>query len=59
MEEFISKTMEDKKQIVLDLVNEKSYKPMKLKEIAILLDVKKENREDLKEVLDALIAEGK
>lgn len=35
------------------------YKPMKLKELAILLDVKKEDREKLKEVLDLLLLDGK
>ena len=32
---------------------------MKIKEIAILLDVPKDQREDLKEVLDSLLSEGK
>lgn len=35
------------------------YKPMKLKELAILLDVKKEDREKLKAVLDLLLLDGK
>lgn len=35
------------------------YVPLKLKELAILLDVPREERDALKEVLDALLAEGK
>ena len=50
---------QERKDMLLALMNEKEYVPMKLKELAILLDVPKENREDLKLVLDALMAEGK
>ena len=50
---------QERKDMLLALMNEKEYVPMKLKELAILLDVPKENREDLKQVLDALMAEGK
>ena len=45
--------------MLLSLMNEKEYIPMKLKELAILLNVPREERESLKEVLDALLAEGK
>ena len=45
--------------MLLSLMNEKEYVPMKLKELAILLNVPREERESLKEVLDALLAEGK
>lgn len=45
--------------MLLSLMNEKEYVPMKLKELAILLNVPREDRESLKEVLDALLAEGK
>lgn len=50
---------QERKDMLLSLMNEKEYVPMKLKELAILLDVPRENREELKAVLDALIAEGK
>ena len=50
---------QERKDMLLALMNEKEYVPMKLKELAILLDVPKENREELKQVLDALMAEGK
>lgn len=48
-----------RKEMLLKLMEEPAYAPMKLKELAILLDVKKENREALKEVLDVLLLEGK
>lgn len=51
--------MEERKQIILDIINDKYYKPMKLKELAILLNVPKERRHELKEVVDALVADGK
>ena len=50
---------QERKDMLLALMNEKEYVPMKLKELAILLDVPKESREELKQVLDALMAEGK
>ena len=50
---------QERKDMILALMNEKEYVPMKIKELAILLDVPKESREELKAVLDALMAEGK
>ena len=41
------------------MLNDKQYVPMKLKEMAMLLQIPKENRSELKAVLDALILEGK
>lgn len=51
--------MKDRKQIILDIINAESYIPMKLKELAIILNIPKENRGELEEVLRALLAEGK
>lgn len=47
-----------RKKVINDLIHDKHYVPMKAKEIAILLDIPKEDRADLMEVLDALVAEG-
>ncbi len=52
-------SFENRKKIILDIVGSKEYKPMKIKELAIILNVKKEEREDLSEVLNALVSEGK
>ncbi len=50
--------MEEKKKMILELFREPGYRPMKLKELAVLLDVPRERREELKEVLDRLLEEG-
>ncbi len=47
------------KENLMAVFNSPQYRPMKLKELAILLDVKKEDREKLKSVLDALLEDGK
>ncbi|MCM1307983.1 MAG: ribonuclease R [Butyrivibrio sp.] len=47
-----------RKKVINDLIHDKNYVPMKAKEIAILLDISKEDRQELSEVLDALVAEG-
>lgn len=51
--------LERRKKVIYDMLTDKQYVPMKLKEMAMLLQIPKENRQDLKEVLDALILEGK
>jgi ribonuclease R len=48
-----------RKAMLISLFADPAYVPMKLKELAILLDVPKDQREDLKKVLDSLLAEGK
>ncbi len=48
-----------RKKVISDLVNDPLYVPMKEKELASLLQVTRENREELREVLQALLAEGK
>ena len=44
---------------MLALINDPTYVPMKIKELAMLLDVPREKRDELKEILDDLVAEGK
>ena len=50
---------EERKNKIYALICDDLYVPMKVKEIAILLDIPKTRREELQEVLDALVAEGK
>ena len=50
---------ERRKKVIHDMLCDKQYVPMKLKEMAMLLQIPKENRQELKDVLDALILEGK
>lgn len=47
-----------RKEMLKKLVRDPAYVPMKTKEIAMLLNIPKEQRGELKEVLDMLVAEG-
>ena len=51
--------LEQRKQMLTELVHDKSYVPMKAKEIAMLLNIPKAMRGELQEVLDELVLEGK
>ena len=50
---------EKRKKVITDLVHDELYVPMKEKELAMLLQVSKEEREELHELLQELLAEGK
>ena len=49
---------EKRKKVICDLVNDKVYAPMKEKELAMFLQVAKEDREELRAVLQELLEEG-
>ena len=51
--------IEEKKKIILDVLAGEFYVPMKIKELAILLNVPKYNREELHYVVNLLESEGK
>lgn len=53
------KTFEERKKIIYDFINDPRYVPMKQKELAIILQVEKKDREELNRVLDELLSEGK
>lgn len=48
-----------RKEGMLALIEDPTYVPMKLKELAMLLGIPKEQRGELQEVMDELVAEGK
>lgn len=50
---------EKRKEIVFNLICDKLYVPMKIKELAIVMQVAKEDRPELEAILDDLIREGK
>ena len=50
---------EQRKEMIYKFICDEFYVPMKLKELAILLQVPKEQRNELKKVMDSLEAEGK
>ncbi len=48
-----------RKAMFMELFSDPTYKPMKLKELSMLFGVPKHQRDELKQVLDALVSEGK
>ena len=52
----MDQTFEKRKKVILDFISDDMYVPMKIKEIAIVLQIPREQRDDLKEVLDVLVA---
>ena len=55
----MDQTFEKRKKVIYDFMRDDLYVPMKIKEIAILLQIPGEQREELRQVLDALVEEGK
>ena len=55
----MEKSFEKRKKVVYDLICDSLYIPMKFKELAMLLQVPKEQREELREVLESLEADGR
>lgn len=51
--------LREQKELLLRLFEEKTYVPMKLKELAVFLDIPRAGRDELKAVLDILLEEGK
>ncbi len=50
---------EKRKKVICDLLNDEFYVPMKEKELVMMLQVEKEDREEFKKLLDELVVEGK
>ena len=48
-----------RKKVICDLLNDEFYVPMKEKELVIMLQVEKEDRDEFKRILDELLAEGR
>ena len=55
----MSKKFDKRKKVVYDLICDVLYTPMKFKELAMLLRVAKEDRDELRQILEALEQEGK
>lgn len=51
--------MEQKENIILELMNDKNYVPMKAKEIALILNVPKSEYEEFRLILNKLVEENK
>jgi ribonuclease R len=55
----MDQNLEKRKKVIYDFICDDFYVPMKLKEIAIILQIPREQRGELKEVLDSLEEDGK
>ena len=55
----MDQTFEKRKKVIFDFISDDLYVPMKIKEISAVLQIPREQRDALKEVLDALVEEGK
>ena len=55
----MDQTFEKRKKVMLDFISDDLYVPMKIREIAAVLQIPREQRGDLKAVLDALVDDGK
>ena len=55
----MDQTFEKRKKVIYDFICDDLYVPMKVKEIAAVLQIPREQRDELKEILDALVEEGK
>ena len=55
----MDKTFEKRKKVIYDLICDDLYVPMKFKELAMLLQVPKEKRDELRQVLESLEQDGK
>ena len=53
------KNWKERKQVIVDLMKNEFYVPMKEKELAILLRVEPEDREELSNVLKSLLEKRK
>ncbi len=51
--------LDHKKQLLYEVITNKAYRPMKFRELAGLLQVPKNERDELKLVLDSLMSDGK
>ena len=55
----MDQTFEKRKKLIYEFICDEFYVPMKLKELAILLQVPKDERHELKRVMDSLESDGK
>lgn len=53
------KSREERKKNIYALMQDKNYVPMKIKELAIILQVAREDRDELQSILDELISENR
>ena len=57
--EEVKEVADKRKKVICDLMEDELYVPMKEKELAMFLQVAKEEREELRRILTELVSEGK
>ena len=55
----MDQTFEKRKKVIFDFISDDLYVPMKIKEISAVLQIPREQRDELRAVLDSLVEEGK
>ena len=55
----MDQTFEKRKKVIYDFMKDDLYVPMKIREMAVVLQIPREQRDELKAVLDSLVDEGK
>ena len=55
----MEQTFEKRKKVICSFICDDLHVPMKIKKMVVILQVPKEQRQELKEVLDALVEEGR
>ena len=56
-EKRMDQTFEKRKKVIYDFMKDDLYVPMKLREMAVVLQIPREQRDELKAVLDSLVDE--
>lgn len=51
--------LEERKKMVYEFISDKKYRPLKFKEMALLMQVPSKQKKDLRAVLESLMADGK
>ena len=54
-----NKSIEERKQVILDMMKHPQYVPMKIKEMIMMLQIPTSDRDELEDILGELISEGK
>ena len=54
-----SNDIEERARMLMDFFGSSEYRPMRFKDIAAILQVPKDSRDELRDVLDFLVAKGK
>lgn len=49
----------EKKEQIYEMISHEDYKPMRIKDIAVLLNVPKEDKKDFYDIIDSLLSEGR